>query len=143
MTASGKKILKFKAKQQATTTSTPAPTTTTPRPTTLITKNATNTTTSKWNATVAPPTAQRFWIQSPVYPPGSSSKDSRPKVSKLNKANDSIEFEVTQAMVPSCRLLVFYVRKDGETVADSMVVDVEDKLENQVSRLDYSRCNHF
>jgi hypothetical protein len=35
-------------------------------------------------------------------------------------------------MVPSCRLLVYYVRKDGETVADSMVVDIEDKLENQV-----------
>ncbi|KAK3727994.1 hypothetical protein QZH41_015942, partial [Actinostola sp. cb2023] len=35
-------------------------------------------------------------------------------------------------MVPSCRLLVYYARKDGETVADSMVIDVEDKLENQV-----------
>ena len=45
---------------------------------------------------------------------------------------DFIVFPVTQTMVPSCRLLVYYARKDGETVADSMVIDVEDKLENQV-----------
>ncbi|KAK3727993.1 hypothetical protein QZH41_015941, partial [Actinostola sp. cb2023] len=49
-----------------------------------------------------------------------------------NEAEGSIVFPVTQAMVPSCRLLVYYFRKDGETVADSMVIDVEDKLENQV-----------
>ncbi|KAK3709154.1 hypothetical protein QZH41_018067 [Actinostola sp. cb2023] len=51
---------------------------------------------------------------------------------KNQVAEGSIVFPVTQAMVPSCRLLVYYARKDGETVADSMVIDVEDKLENQV-----------
>ena len=35
-------------------------------------------------------------------------------------------------MVPSCRLLVYYVRDDKETVAEGMVIDVEDVLENQV-----------
>lgn len=35
-------------------------------------------------------------------------------------------------MVPSCQMMVYYVRKDKEVVADSIEVDVEDKLENQV-----------
>ena len=48
------------------------------------------------------------------------------------EAQGLLVFPVTQAMVPSVRLLLYYVRKDGETVADSMVIDVEDKLENQV-----------
>ena len=43
-----------------------------------------------------------------------------------------IEFNVTQKMVPSCRLLLFHVRDDQETVADSMLVDIEDTLENKV-----------
>ena len=53
---------------------------------------------------------------------------------KPNVVEGSIQFLVTQAMVPACRLLVYYLRKDGETVADSMVVDIEDKLENQVTK---------
>ena len=44
-----------------------------------------------------------------------------------------IKFNVTQEMVPSCRILVYYIRTDKETVADSIVFDVEDKLENQVN----------
>ena len=43
-----------------------------------------------------------------------------------------IKFNVTQEMVPSCRILVYYVRPDKETVGDSIVYDVEDTLENQV-----------
>ena len=45
-----------------------------------------------------------------------------------------IEFNVTQKMVPKCRLLLFYVRDDQkkETVADNLVIDVEDTLENKV-----------
>ena len=35
-------------------------------------------------------------------------------------------------MVPSCRMMVYYVREDKEVVADSVDFDVEDKLENQV-----------
>ncbi|KAJ7371502.1 C3 and PZP-like alpha-2-macroglobulin domain-containing protein 8 [Desmophyllum pertusum] len=43
-----------------------------------------------------------------------------------------IEFVVTQKMVPSCRLLLFHVRDDREIVADNMLIDVEDTLENKV-----------
>lgn len=43
-----------------------------------------------------------------------------------------IQFAVTQKMVPSCRLLLFHVRGDQETVADNMLIDVEDILENRV-----------
>ncbi|XP_028400036.1 pregnancy zone protein-like isoform X5 [Dendronephthya gigantea] len=44
-----------------------------------------------------------------------------------------IKFNITQQMVPSCRILVYYVRPDRETVGDSIVYDIEDRLENQVS----------
>ena len=45
-----------------------------------------------------------------------------------------IEFNVTQKMVPKCRVLLFYVRDDQnkENVADNLVIDVEDTLENKV-----------
>ena len=36
-------------------------------------------------------------------------------------------------MVPNCRILVYYVRQDKEVVGDSIVYNIEDKLENQVS----------
>ena len=52
----------------------------------------------------------------------------RPLVEKFD-----IKFPVTMEMVPSCRVMVYYVRKDKEVVADSVNVDVEDKLENQVT----------
>ena len=35
-------------------------------------------------------------------------------------------------MVPSCKLMVYYVRKDKEVVVDTINFDVEDKLKNQV-----------
>ena len=45
-----------------------------------------------------------------------------------------VEFNVSFKMVPKCRVLLFYVRDDlkKETVADNMVIDVEDTLENKV-----------
>ena len=48
-----------------------------------------------------------------------------------------IKFPVTIKMVPKCRILVYYVRGDKETVADSMEYDVEDVLENQVRQFDH------
>ena len=50
----------------------------------------------------------------------------------LPSARSFIDIPITQTMVPSCRLLVYYVRDDKETVAEGMVIDVEDVLENQV-----------
>ena len=55
------------------------------------------------------------------------SHTTRPLVERFD-----IKFQVTMAMVPSCRVMVYYVRKDKEVVVDSVNVDVEDKLENQV-----------
>ena len=49
-------------------------------------------------------------------------------------------------MVPSCRVMVYYVRKDKEVVADSVELDVEDKLENQVkayTRTNFKNFQHF
>jgi len=44
-----------------------------------------------------------------------------------------IEFVVTQKMVPSCRILLFHVKNDQETVADNMPIDIEDTLGNKVN----------
>ncbi|XP_068740975.1 alpha-2-macroglobulin-like isoform X2 [Montipora capricornis] len=43
------------------------------------------------------------------------------------------EFLVTHKMVPSCRILLFYVRDDSETVAANMEMEVEGTLENEVN----------
>ena len=39
---------------------------------------------------------------------------------------------MTHKMVPSCRILLFYVRDDSETVAANMEMEVEGTLENEV-----------
>ena len=55
------------------------------------------------------------------------------KSEEMFTAQGFIQFTVTQKMVPLCRFLVFHVREDDqETVADSMLIDVEDVLENKV-----------
>ena len=56
------------------------------------------------------------------------------KIPKPTVQEFEIKFNVTQAMVPSCRILVYYIRSDKETVGDSIVYDIEDKLENEVKR---------
>ncbi|XP_065060460.1 alpha-1-macroglobulin-like [Rhopilema esculentum] len=47
-------------------------------------------------------------------------------------ASAQIPLFVTQTMVPKCRMLVFFVRSDGEFVSDSIVLPVEAKFENEV-----------
>ncbi|XP_033624111.1 C3 and PZP-like alpha-2-macroglobulin domain-containing protein 8 isoform X2 [Asterias rubens] len=44
----------------------------------------------------------------------------------------TFQFEVTHAMAPLSHLLVFYVRDSTEGVADTMVIPVEPKFENEV-----------
>ena len=46
-----------------------------------------------------------------------------------------LEFNVTHEMVPSSRILLFYVREDRETVAATMQFDTEATLENEVCAL--------
>lgn len=119
VTASGKKALRFEAKSVPVTTPSTQPSTTT----------QTTTRPSNRSRRSQPADQDRQWT-SPVGP--APPKDKRPNITKLHKADGFIEFPVTQAMVPSCRLLAYYVRQDGETVADNIMVDIEDKLENQV-----------
>ena len=48
-------------------------------------------------------------------------------------AEGSLEFSLPQILpVSSCRLLVYYVRKDGEVVPDFISLKVQGKLSNQV-----------
>lgn len=135
VTASGSKALTFEDKSQQVITTTATTTTTTTTASTTATQSTTITTNTETTTTPttssSPGNPDRQWV-SPVVGPVGPSEDERPKVSKLYKGKDFIELQVTQEMVPSCRLLVFYVRKDGETVADNIVIDVEGKLENQV-----------
>ena len=60
---------------------------------------------------------------------------SRPKTRTTGRSavkEFELKFNVTQEMVPSCRILVYYVRKDNEVVGDSIVYNIADNLENQV-----------
>lgn len=47
----------------------------------------------------------------------------------------TFRFQVTPAMAPSARVVVYYVRQDGEVVADALNFDVEGMLQNFVSTL--------
>lgn len=48
----------------------------------------------------------------------------------------SLQLAVTPSMVPLGRLLVFYIRENGEGVADSLQFTVETFFENQVEHWD-------
>ncbi|KAM7142499.1 C3 and PZP-like alpha-2-macroglobulin domain-containing protein 8 isoform 2-T2 [Molossus nigricans] len=52
---------------------------------------------------------------------------------ELNVCMTSLQLAVTPSMVPLGRLLVFYIRDNGEGVADSLQFTVETSFENQVS----------
>lgn len=51
---------------------------------------------------------------------------------EVNVCVTSLHLAVTPSMVPLGRLLVFYVRENGEGVADSLQFAVETFFENQV-----------
>ena len=55
------------------------------------------------------------------------------KIPKTDIHQFDLKFNVTQEMVPSCRILVYHVMMDKETIGDSIIYNVEDKLENQVT----------
>ncbi|KAK2568089.1 Pregnancy zone protein [Acropora cervicornis] len=54
------------------------------------------------------------------------------KMKSMFTSRGFLEFNVTHEMVPSCRILLFYVREDKETVAATMQFDTEATLENEV-----------
>ena len=45
----------------------------------------------------------------------------------------SMRMRVRASMSPTMKLLVYYVREDGETVADNIIVDVAHCTQNKVS----------
>jgi hypothetical protein len=109
--------------------------TTTTRPTTTLptikeTTNVTNGTGLVSNNTTVEPLLKsilpRIWWWRPKPDP-LKTLNTRPRVETFD-----IKFSVTREMMPSCRVMVYYVRRDKEVVADSVDFDVEDKLQNQV-----------
>ena len=57
------------------------------------------------------------------------------KMKSMFTSQGFLEFNVTHEMVPSCRILLFYVREDKETVAATMQFNTEATLENEVCAL--------
>ena len=49
-------------------------------------------------------------------------------------------FAVTANMAPVARIMAYYIRNDGEVIADSISFDVRPKFENDVSIGIYRRC---
>lgn len=64
----------------------------------------------------------------------------------LTIAGKSHTFEIlmTAAMAPSARMLVYYVRPNGEIVADSVQFNVEGVFENRVknTKFVFDRTKH-
>ena len=58
-------------------------------------------------------------------------------IPRRNVDKFDLKFNITGEMVPTCRVLVYFVRSDKEVVADSIVYSVEEKLENQVRTIYY------
>ena len=106
--------------------------------TTTIPSNNTTTNSSNPNKTLTTSKRRLWWLPEPQP---LKKLGARPLVEKFE-----IKFRVKIEMVPSCRVMVYYVRKDKEVVADSVELDVEDKLENQVkayTRTNFKNFQHF
>lgn len=65
-------------------------------------------------------------------PAGPTSEPPPAPAAEVNVCVTSLRLAVTPSMVPLGRLLVFYVRENGEGVADSLQFAVETFFENQV-----------
>lgn len=48
-------------------------------------------------------------------------------------ANSRFSIRITPQMAPNARIVVYYVRPDGEIVTDSISFDAEGAFENKVS----------
>ncbi|KAM6962537.1 C3 and PZP-like alpha-2-macroglobulin domain-containing protein 8 [Aplochiton taeniatus] len=66
----------------------------------------------------------------PPSPAGSRGSSPQPET---DSCASFLRFPVTHAMAPLSRLLVYYVRENGEGVTDSLQVPVQPSFENQVS----------
>ena len=54
-------------------------------------------------------------------------------------ASFMLEVPILRGMAPSARILVYYVREDGEMVADSIKIKMKGCLQNEVGYLTFYR----
>ncbi|XP_035593483.1 C3 and PZP-like alpha-2-macroglobulin domain-containing protein 8 isoform X2 [Oncorhynchus keta] len=71
-------------------------------------------------------------IHTTQQPSGSDPAASSPQ-DETDSCMSVLHFPVTHAMAPLSRLLVYYVRENGEGVTDSLQIPVQPSFENQVS----------
>lgn len=58
-----------------------------------------------------------------------------------NKKTHKFRFLATYVMAPTAHVVVFYVKDDGEVVADSIDIELEGSLQNFVSVCNFSSDN--
>jgi CD109 antigen len=72
-------------------------------------------------------------------------------VQLADKKTHSFRFLATYAMAPTAHVLVYYVKEDGEVVADALDIELEGALQNFVSFVNFllvkvcvrRRCKFF
>ena len=61
----------------------------------------------------------------------------------VNYRSHTFRFQATPAMAPVARVVVYYVRADGEVVADALNFDVEGTFQNFVRFLHFNFLNYL
>ena len=51
---------------------------------------------------------------------------------QFDMASGMLRFPVTSRMAPKAKVMVYYVRQDGEVVADGLSFNIDDIFDNQV-----------
>ena len=59
------------------------------------------------------------------------------------RANIMTRIQITQDMVPSARMVAFYVNDNNKVIADSLWIDVEDQCEDPVEVDESVVCTTF
>lgn len=55
----------------------------------------------------------------------------------------AFRFQATASMAPKSKLIVYYVREDGELVADTVDIEIDSVLQNFVSFIAFLKCLFF
>ncbi|XP_068599327.1 C3 and PZP-like alpha-2-macroglobulin domain-containing protein 8 [Brachionichthys hirsutus] len=69
-------------------------------------------------------------LHTTLFPPSDSGSSSR---MEMDSCVSHLRFPVIHSMAPLSRLLVYYVRENGEGVTDSLQIPIQPSFENQVS----------
>nr|XP_004555063.2 C3 and PZP-like alpha-2-macroglobulin domain-containing protein 8 isoform X1 [Maylandia zebra] len=72
-------------------------------------------------------------IHSTHLPPSASDVAGSSSQTEMDRCVSYLRFPVSHSMAPLSRLLVYYVRENGEGVTDSLQIPVKPEFENQVS----------